>query len=177
MEKEDKGNSGDESLAITPEVVAEDNAELPVKIADEITTKEKTKEPKRSALKAIRKWTDYSRKLSERGLRQNQIKAIKVFICLPVKTIQEWADKADVVRSTLSTWWNHDKLFQECLYEAACDFLDKAIPFGMIHLGEKVMKGEEPSLMNALRLRGRLEPKQEGKGVYKRFIAEWLKPE
>ena len=114
--KNNEQKQRDDGLAVTQELVEKNKTKLPNKIITEITKEEK---PKKTKPRSIRKWTEYSHNLSQRGLRPNQIEAIKVFICKPVKTIVECSDRAVIVRSTLNGLTNklirciliHDDLF------------------------------------------------------------------
>lgn len=128
--------------------------------------------------KQLRNWKEYTHQLAEKGLKPRQIKAIKVFISQPVKSISDWSRKLGIAHQTLSYWWNHDQLFQECLADAADIYLDMVIPFGVKQLGERVMKGEESSLITALKLKGKLGGEKrikrirEGAEIYKEWIVD-----
>ena len=168
-----KETNGKDGLAVTPEIVKTSETDLPAKRTDKITEVEKPKEPKS---KLIRKWQDYTHIWREKGLKPRQIKAIKSFILQEFKSVAEWSRSCGVPHRTLLNWIHQDQVFKEVLIDLCTEELDVYIPFGLKALGKRIKGGDETSLMRALSLRGRLEPQQERKGVYKRFIAEWLEP-
>ena len=107
-------------------------------------------------LKHAIKWTEYTHKWVERGLKNRQMDAVKVFITQEVKSTCDWARKAGIPQQTLSRWLNHDELFNQCLYDVSKDYLEPAIPFGLKKLGEKIAKGDERALVFWLKYRGRM---------------------
>ena len=151
--KKGKGKDGDNSVAVTPEVVESSETELPSKITDEQTGLDKPKEGKQ---RLIRKWSDYNKILREKGLKPRHIKAIKAFIYQEFKTVSEWSKKCGIPHQTLSHWINHDQLFKGALTDLMEEGLDASIPFGLKAMNKRIRDGDETSLMRALGLRGRL---------------------
>ena len=168
-----KETNGKDGLAVTPEIVKTSETDLPAKSTAEIIPEEKKSPPS----KLIRKWTEYSRIWREKGLKPRQIKAIKSFILQEFKSVAEWSRSCGVPHRTLLNWIHQDQVFKEALIDLCTEELDVYIPFGLKKMGKRIREGNETSLMRALGLRGRLEKQQERKGVYRRFIAEWLEPE
>ena len=166
-------DSGEQGLALTPEVIKPGETDLPAKSTAEIIPEEKKSPPS----KLIRKWTEYSRIWREKGLKPRQVKAIKSFILQEFKSVAEWSRSCGVPHRTLLNWIHQDQVFKEALIDLCTEELDVYIPFGLKKMGKRIKDGDETSLMRALGLRGRLEKQQERKGVYRRFIAEWLEPE
>jgi len=163
-------DGGDDSLAVTPEVVESSETDLPAKSTAEIIPEEKKSPPS----KLIRKWTEYTHIWREKGLNPRQIKAIKSFILEEFKSVAEWSRNCGVPHRTLLNWIHQDQAFKEALIDLCTEELDVYIPFGLKAMGKRIMDGDETSLMRALGLRGRTGERKEGK--YTRIegiIEEW----
>lgn len=88
------------------------------------------------------KWTEYTHKWVEKGLKNRQMEAVKVFITQEIKSISDWARKVGIPQQTLSRWLNHDEIFQQCLYDVSKDYVYVPFLFGIKKVAEKAAEGD-----------------------------------
>lgn len=109
-------------------------------------------------IKHLRKWIEYTHLLRAKGLKNRQMEPVKIFISQEVKSTSDWTRKACVAQQTLSRWFNHDELFQQCLADTCDVYLNVVILFGIVRFAQKVAQGDVRALNLVLKLRGKIEP-------------------
>ena len=104
--------------------------------------------------KPLQKWIEYTHLWKAKGLSNRQMHAVKLFITQEVKSISDWARKTGISKQTLSRWFHHDELFQQCLSNASDIYLNVIIPFGIMRLAKRIKQGDIRALNFWLKLIG-----------------------